>query len=230
MAKIEKAPKIPMGIQAYHLIHKKIITLDLEPGQHLDEKQLVHQLGIGRTPIREALLRLASEFLVETQPSKGFIVRPLTVQNVKAMFEAMHIMEMGVVSLAIRQDPSKYLPMMEESQKRFEKAIETNDVLEMVLSNHSFHMHFAQCSANEYLIRALKDVRNEVNRLSYLSFGSRMDITDDIRQHYKSVDQDHLQMMDCLIKKDQDLLQKTVEEHNKAFQRRVIFYLTSSKL
>lgn len=230
MAKIEKAPKIPMGIQAYNLIHKKIITLDLEPGQHLDEKQLVRQLEIGRTPIREALLRLASEFLVETQPSKGFIVRPLTVQNVKAMFEAMHIMEMGVVSLSIRQDPSKYLPMMEESQKSFEKAIEANDVLEMVLSNHSFHMHFAQCSANEYLIRALKDVRNEVNRLSYLSFGSRMDITDDIRQHYKSVDQDHLQMMDCLRKKDQDLLKKTVEEHNKAFQRRVIFYLTSSKL
>ncbi|MGD9183016.1 MAG: GntR family transcriptional regulator, partial [Desulfobacterales bacterium] len=61
-------------------------------------------MGIGRTPIREALLRLVGEKIVESHPQKGVIVRPITLQNTKAVFEGMKILELGVVSLAIRQD------------------------------------------------------------------------------------------------------------------------------
>ena len=61
-------------------------------------------------------MRLASESLIETQPNKGFIVRPLMVQDIKAMFEALRIIELGTASLAVHQDPTRH-GFKEESLK-----------------------------------------------------------------------------------------------------------------
>ena len=91
----ETQVKRPLAALAYDTIYRNIITLVYEPGQHLEESQLVDQLGIGRTPIREGLQRLAADLLVESQPGKGYVVRPLTIQNTKAAFAALRIMGIG---------------------------------------------------------------------------------------------------------------------------------------
>ena len=100
MNNVSKASsKLPLGITAYNKIYEKIITLKYEPGQNLEEKRLIEELGLGRTPIREALLRLVGEKMVESLPGKGFIVRPITLQNIKATFEMMKILETSERSL-----------------------------------------------------------------------------------------------------------------------------------
>jgi len=227
VAKTSMQPKIPLARQAYRANREKIVTMAYEPGLRLDEKQLVMELGIGRTPVREALLRLASEFLVESEPNRGFVVRPLTVQGVKAMFEALKILEVGAASLALRQGTEPCLSLMREAQDAFEAAVSEGDPLTLVWSNHEFHMHFARCSANDYLIRALADVRNEVNRLAYLSFGSRSGLAGDLLDHYRSVCREHMQIMACLERKDGAGLEETIVSHIRTFQRRVITYMTS---
>jgi len=93
---------------------KRLVTIDLriqnltsyegyeaveyQPSQRLEESQLVEDLGIGRTPIREALVGLHGEKMVESHPKRGVIVRPITLQNTKAMFESMNLIEMGRAS------------------------------------------------------------------------------------------------------------------------------------
>ncbi len=228
MTSSHEEPRLPLALQAYRMIHEKIITMDYEPGQHLEEKHLVSELGIGRTPVREALLRLTSEFLVESQPNRGFIVKPLTLQNIKAMFEALRIIEIGAASLAVHQDPARHLSSMREAQENFEAAMQSNDLLRLVWTNHEFHMHFARCSSNEYLVRALQDVRNEVNRLAYLSFGGKEELAGDLLQHYRTVCREHEQIMDSLEHKDLGTLKKTIEAHIHSFQHRVVLYLTTS--
>jgi DNA-binding GntR family transcriptional regulator len=228
MAKKSGSSKLPLAVQAYRVIQDKIITMEFEPGQYLDEKQVVKQLGIGRTPIREALLRLASESLVDTQPNKGFIVRPLMVQDIKAVFEALRIFDLGAASLAVHQDSTKYLALMQEAHQAVEVAIQSSDYLSLVWANHDFHMYFAQCSANTYLLRALRDVHNEVNRLAYLSYGGKGGLNGHLSEHYQSVCREHEQIMDALKNKDLDLLKKTIRDHIQTFQRRVILYLTTS--
>lgn len=230
MAKKSRSAKLPLAVQAYQVIQDKIITMEFEPGQHLEERELVDQLGIGRTPIREALLRLASESLVETQPNKGFIVRPLMVQNIKAMFEALRIIELGAASLAVHQDSTRYLSLMQEAHQAVETAMTANDYLNLVWANYNFHTYFAQCSANTYLVRALRDVRNEANRLAYLSYGGRGSLKGNLSEHYQSVCREHEQIMDALKNKDPDLLKETIEKHIQTFQQRIIFYLTASPL
>jgi len=220
--------KTSLADRAYEIIQEKIITMALEPGEHLDEKKLVSELEIGRTPVREALLRLATECLVEAQPNRGFVVRPLTLQNIKAMFEALHVLDLGAPTLAVHQDTRSHLALMEAAQQAFEEAMKKNDPLRLVWTNHDFHMHFARSCANGYLIRALANVRCEANRLAYLSFGEKTEMAGDLLEHYQTVCREHMQIMEFLEKKDLPGLKKTIETHIRSFQRRIVIYLTSS--
>ncbi|RLB86218.1 MAG: hypothetical protein DRH15_02155 [Deltaproteobacteria bacterium] len=220
-------PRQPLALQAYEIIHEKIITMALKPGEHVDEKALVEELGIGRTPVREALLRLASEHLVESRPNRGFAVKPLTLQGVKSMFEALNILEIGTCSLAMNQHLDVCIPLMKEAQKLVKKSIEENDVMGLVKSNHSFHMHFAQCSGNEYIIRALNEVRNEVNRLAYLSFAGVQDLSRDLKDHYRAVIREHDLIVKYLEDRDPRSLRETVKIHIRTFQKRILNYLAT---
>ncbi len=221
------ATRQPLAVQAYEIIHEKIITMAIKPGEHVDEKALVEELGIGRTPIREALLRLASDRLVESRPNKGFVVKPLTLQDVKAMFEALNILEIGACTLALNQDLSEGLSLMKDAQRLVKKSIEQNDVIGLVKSNHSFHMHFAQCSANQYIIGALNEVRNEVNRLAYLSFAGVQNLSRDLKDHYRTVIKEHELIIKHLEQRSLKDLKDTVRTHIRTFQKRIINYLAS---
>ena len=111
------AAKPPLATVAYEKIYRRIMTLAYAPGHHLEEKQLMDELGIGRTPIREALLRLSADFMVESQPSKGVVVRAITLQGTKAVFAALKIFELGVADLAVRQDVSTFIPQMDRANE-----------------------------------------------------------------------------------------------------------------
>lgn len=226
-SKTLKSPKQPLAVTAYETIVKKIICLEYQPSQHLEETQLVEELGIGRTPIREALVRLQSEKLVESHANRGVIVRPITLQNTKAMFESMHIFEFGVVEIAMQKDCATAIKTMRKSNELVKKAILSNSMFRLVKANHEFHMNFAQSSQNEFLIRGVEDVRKEAKRLSYLSYNNAIDPERPLEVHYKSVVEEHDQMIDALERKDGDRLKTLLKEHIDIFRQRIILFMTS---
>jgi len=219
--------RLPLGVVAYEKIYQKIVSLDFEPGQRLEEKQLIEHLGMGRTPIREALLRLVGKNMVESQPGRGYIVRPITLQNIKATFEMMKILETGVVSLAVRQNVTPFLIKMEKANAAVKSAIKDDNPLNIVEANHDFHQYYAHCSGNEYLIRGINQIRSEAKRLSYLSYVNEVDPARSLSDHYNSVIHEHDKIITCLRDKNEELLKVTVLEHIKAFQRRIIIYMSS---
>ncbi len=227
VASIQKIPKQPLAVIAYETIVKKIICLEYQPGQLLEENQLVEDLGIGRTPIRESIVRLHSEKMVESHPKKGVIVRPITLQNTKAMFESMLVFEFGVIDVAITKDSSSLIKKMVESNKAVKKAIISNKVFDLVEANHEFHIYFAECSQNEFLIRAVNDVRKEAKRLSYLSYDNIIDPERPLETHYQSVVQEHDQIIDSLAAKDGLKLKQLFKEHIDTFRQRIILFMTS---
>jgi DNA-binding GntR family transcriptional regulator len=216
-----------LAVKAYEKIIRKIISLEYSPGQHLEENLLVERLGIGRTPIREALLRLAGENMVESQPNKGFVVRPITLQNTKAVFEGMKILELAVANLAVRQDTTILRSKMEASNEKVKSAVKSMDVFGLVEANHDFHMYFADCSHNEYLVRAVNEVRSEAKRLSYLSYANEIDPERSLRIHYESVIREHDEIIACLRERNEARLKDTIEKHIRTFQQRIILYMTS---
>jgi len=225
--KIQKIPGQPLAVTAYETIVKKIICLEYQPSQHLEENQLVESLGIGRTPVREALVRLQGEKIVESHPNKGVIVRPITLQNTKAMFESMHIFEFGVVDIALNKDCSVYIKQMKASNKSAEKAIQSNKIFKLVEANHEFHMNFAKCSQNEFLIQAVNDVRKEAKRLSYLSYDTIIDPVRSLEMHYESVVTEHEKIIASLADKDKKRLKQLLQEHIETFKQRIILFMTS---
>ena len=161
-----------LGSAAYQAVYANIVSLKYAPGQHLEEAALVEELGIGRTPVREALQRLAADLLLESQPGKGFVVRQLTLQNTKAAFTALSILELGVASLAVRQRTALLLDEMRDANSMVADAVAAMDIYRLVEANSAFHDAYARCSDNIYLVQGLQKVRCETNRLAYLSLSN----------------------------------------------------------
>jgi DNA-binding GntR family transcriptional regulator len=86
--------------KAYHEIRGLIVSLELAPGAVIDERQLVERLGIGRTPVREALRRLAQERLVEVYPRRGMFVTGVDVRELARLSEVREVLEPEAARLA----------------------------------------------------------------------------------------------------------------------------------
>ncbi|HCY86223.1 MAG TPA: hypothetical protein DHV36_13905 [Desulfobacteraceae bacterium] len=223
----EKSPKQPLAIVAYEAIVQRIISLEYQPSQHLEESQLMADLGIGRTPVREALVRLQGEKMVESHPNKGVIVRPITLQNTKAMFESMSIFEFGVADIAATKNCTLAIQKMKQSNKLIEKTVREGDLLGMVEANHQFHMDFAGASQNEFLIRATHDVRSEAKRLSYLSFNTEIAPDQSLDSHYDSVVAEHDELIARLEAKDIHGVKQLLQAHIETFRKRIIHFMVS---
>src|SRR3954463_14810617 len=86
--------------KAYHAIRDLIVSLELAPGAVIDERALIERLGIGRTPLREALRRLAQERLVEVYPRRGMFVTGVDVRQLARLSEVREVLEPEAARLA----------------------------------------------------------------------------------------------------------------------------------
>jgi DNA-binding GntR family transcriptional regulator len=104
--------------KAYHAIRDLIVSLELAPGAVIDEKDLIERLGIGRTPVREALRRLAQERLVEVYPRRGMFVTGVDVRELARLSEVRAVLEPEAARLAAERandaDRAQLAALLEE--------------------------------------------------------------------------------------------------------------------
>lgn len=220
-------PRLSLGATAAGQICRRIITLAYPPGSLLDEKELMADLGLGRTPIREALLRLAGEGWVDSHPNRSATVPPITIQGTRAVFEAMKILELGVAGLAVHQSIDRQLAAMRRTGALVGETIAAGDILGLVEANHDFHLAYAECAVNDFLLRACTDVRNQAKRLAYLSYASEPGTSRSLAEHYASVIMEHEAIIRALEDKDETRLKEIVLQHITTFQKRIVAYMSS---
>lgn len=153
--------------QAYFLLRQMIVSLKLEPGSFVDEKSLSTQLGIGRTPVREALLRLADQRLVEIMPRKGTLVTPIRLQDMRSVEEVRWHFE----SLATRWAAERISP---EDLREMECLIDDAETGAFVgipdwdvEVDRSFHLLLARAAKNPFLAEPLARLYDHSVRLLY---------------------------------------------------------------
>ncbi len=219
--------KQSLSTTAYREIYRRIITLEYEPGERLEESRLVAELDIGRTPVREALMSLASNLLVEAEPGKGFVVRSITLQSTRAAFAALSVLEQGIATLVIRGQNEATLAAMAEANQQMKEAVGRLDILGLVELNHRFHTEFARASRNIYLIEALERVRCETNRLAYLSYSTEIEPEEALQAHYGSVVDQHDEIIGAISERDENRLKTVLAQHSTTFKNRIISYLTT---
>ena len=161
----------------YDLLRDEILDLTLPPGSPIDEVQLAERFSMSRTPIREALVRLAGEGLIDTLPNRSTMVSNIDFLNLHTFFEAITLMYRMTTRLAAEHHSPGDLPIIRAHQAEFAKAVAAQDALAMIATNRDFHAAIAEAGRNPYftaLFCRLLDEGRRILRMYYHSFDDRL--------------------------------------------------------
>lgn len=162
--------------KAYDLLRSEILDMTLPPGSPIDEVQLAERLALSRTPIREALARLATEGLISTLPNRSTMVSNIDFLNLPAYLDALTLMYRVTTRLAAQNWQAGDLETIGVLQGDFAAAVANHDALAMIGTNRDFHAAIAEAGRNPYymafFVRLLDDGRRLL-RLYYQSFDDR---------------------------------------------------------
>ncbi len=144
----------------YDLLRDEILDLVLPPGSPIDEVQLAERLKMSRTPIREALVRLAGEGLIDTLPNRSTMVANIDFLNLNPFFDALVLMYRVTTRLAAQNHRPEDLPIIRGFHEDYAAAVQSRDALTMIATNAAFHAAIAEAGRNPYftsLFRRLLD-------------------------------------------------------------------------
>lgn len=141
--------------RAYDRLCDLILSGEIEIGVRLDERNLAEKLGISRTPVREAIARLANEGVVEYRPYQGNFVRSFTLQQVHDLFEVREALESLSATLAAAQMTDADLTALEKIIERCHDALDAGNLEKFERMDQEFHKAIARASKNEILIHSL---------------------------------------------------------------------------
>jgi len=164
-------------MQVYTVLRDEIIDLTLEPGSPIDEIQLADRFGMSRTPIREALVRLAGDGLVTTLPNRSTVVSQINFLSLHPFFDALTLMYRVTTRLAAEYHTDAQLRDIRSHQKAFARAVRDQDALAMIATNRDFHAAIASAAQNvfyEGLFLRLLDEGRRILRLYYRSFQDQL--------------------------------------------------------
>ncbi|WP_281978908.1 GntR family transcriptional regulator [Pseudorhizobium flavum] len=157
----------------YDLLRDEILDLKLSPGSPVDEVQLAERFKMSRTPIREALVRLAGEGLIETLPNRSTMVSNIDFLNLSTFFDALVLMYRVTTRLAAQNHRAEDLSIIRAHHQDYAAAVEARDALAMIATNAAFHAAIAEAGRNPYftgLFRRLLDEGRRILRLYYQSY------------------------------------------------------------
>jgi GntR family transcriptional regulator, rspAB operon transcriptional repressor len=181
-------PRQPIAAQVYERLRRAITTLSMMPSEALSEKELSLQLGVSRTPVREALIRLADEGLIDILPQRGSFVAPIRLRDVQ---EAQFIRESLEVSIAKRLSGGcsrRFLTEIKSNLYDQEKAVNAG-ALDLFLDlDEAFHRSFCEEASLSKSWRVIQAVKLQMDRVRYLSLPDPEHLRILLTQHRTIVD------------------------------------------
>lgn len=160
-----------------------IVTLKLAPGSVVSEQQLSAVLGIGRTPIREALQRLAHEHLVSILPRRGIIVSPIDVARQLRLLEVRREVERLVARSAARRTGADERIQFTQLADAFEAAARANDDATFLRVDRAFNELCLHAARNEFAAASMRLMHSLARRFWYIHYKQTGDIPVAARLH-----------------------------------------------
>lgn len=205
---------------AYETIRDEILSLTLDPGQMLDETSLAERFGMSRSPIREALIRLAGEELVVMLPNRSTIVAPIDVQSFPKYVEALDIAQRVNTRLAAELRSEADLKTIAARQKDFEAAVKAGKHLAMSEANKRFHMAIAHAGRNVYLASFYERLLDQGRRMLHLHF----DYLERTQNGYLLTDE-HAEMLEAIRARDVERADFLAHAHTRQFRDNFIDFM-----
>ena len=191
--------------QAYEGIKERIINLTLRPNEQLVEQRLAQQLGISKSPIREAIQRLEREGLVYSLPFRGGFVAAVSEQDIREIFQLREALERFCIKNACLIFSGDDLKRIEKIISKADKALHQGEIKGAYLIDIQLHDFLIKSSKNEKIIQTYVNLRDHLNR--YWNIASL------ISGRVAKSHQEHILIIEAIAQKDEVQAEKRISEH-----------------
>ncbi|MCG2575630.1 GntR family transcriptional regulator [Dechloromonas sp. XY25] len=186
-------------------IEERIVTGVYPPGTRLDEQELANTFGVSRTPVREALIQLASAGLIEIRPRRGATVPEVGADRVCEMFELMAEMEAMCGRLAARRITPTEQHELQEAHRACETARDAGQPDVYYQLNEVFHQRIYEASHNSFLVEQATALHRRLRPYRRLQLR--------VRNRMNTSFNEHQAIVDAIIKGDSELASALLRSH-----------------
>ena len=180
-------PRVPdeqsLADRAYYAIREWIVTLDLAPWSVVNERELMGRIGVGRTPVREALRDLAREQLVEVFPRRGMFVSSVDVGDIAGLSEVRLLLESEAARLAAERRGDGDLEETDALLEELDAAAGERDARGLIDLDQRIHRHVARCAQNPFLETTLEEYYVLALRIWFVAL-DRVALDEAIAEHH----------------------------------------------
>ena len=206
--------------QIYNTLESAIIEGELKPGQRIIEVELAKQLGVSRTPLREALIILESKGYLEPAENGGVKVAQLSKEEIKEWSEIKNVLNELAIKKAVDNISKEELKELEETLQEMKEAIEEKNETYLSISNSKFHSIIFKASKNSLIISIAKEYQNYT--LMLRNFLAHM-----VSRRAKAYEE-HKKIYEALKEKNKEKAIENMRKHSIKMQDALIEYIDKS--
>lgn len=202
---------VPVSQQVYERIRECIISLDWRPGDRVTEKDIAAQLGVSKTPVREAFIRLSDEGLMEVRPQSGSYVAAISFDKVFESLMLRRAIEMAVAAQAAEQRTTIDLVRLQDLIDEQFAASEAGDKTRFFELDGEFHLALAEIAKMPSAVRMIRMVRGTVDRVQRLRISRG-------ESRHSQVIEAHRKIVSAIERRDPREASNAMDQHLKCVQ------------
>ena len=181
--------RMPQTLRAYREIRRRILDNDMPPNAQYLEQELADALGMSRTPVREALIRLSDERLVEVRPRHGARVLPVSVDDMREIYELLTELEaLAARNVADRGLNRDEIRLLEDAVADMDAALERDDLMSWAQNDEIFHTRLVNLANNSRMTQIVTTFRDQAYRARMQTLKLRPKPVDSNRDHANVVE------------------------------------------
>lgn len=192
--------------KVYRILKERIIKGNLKPGEKILEVNIAKQLGVSRTPVREALRELAAEGFFAMEPNLGMIVIDFSIEDLQEVLKIRKLLEGFATSIAAKKINKEEIKKLEKIIKKMSISISKNDVLVYSDLNAEFHNLIFNICGNKQLIKIYDNLSNSEHRF-------RIRLLRNNPERLKYSLKEHQKILEALKRKDSEQAYKLSQKH-----------------
>jgi len=212
---------LPLRDVVFNTLRQAILYGKLQPGERLMEITLANQLGVSRTPVREAIRKLEIEGLVLMIPRKGAQVAPITEKDLNDVLEVRLGLEELAMHCACERVDEEQLEQILAAQRGFEASLRTSDLAHLAKTDEEFHELIYQATGNRRLIQMINNLREQMYRY-------RIEYLKDFNIG-ETLNEEHKELYSALQNRDADRALSCMKKHIKNQQQAIVKGLQSKE-
>lgn len=207
----------------YQALKRDIITGVFQSGEALTEKNLAKRYRGSRTPVREAAVRLQQENLLRIVPNRGYFVRHITINELNELYEYRAALEGACAELAAQKGASEEVlrHLHQLGEVHFQKDNRAS-YEHFIAADTAFHLGLAQLTRNNLLLKAVRDVRCQMERIMYAAI--------DIQYYGESPSNEHAGILQAIQDHDAERARKLMQEHIYISKDKVLQLASNSRV